>query len=82
MSTATPDVPAPEAPAPEAPAPEAPAPDALATGEREICRHFARFGKCRYGDRCRFEHVAREVSPGDQVSKDAGGLLGGDELAD
>ncbi|KAF4656038.1 hypothetical protein FOL47_009187 [Perkinsus chesapeaki] len=25
--------------------------------ERRVCTHFAKFGKCKYGDACHFEHV-------------------------
>ncbi len=25
--------------------------------KREICKHYAQFGTCKFGDQCRYEHV-------------------------
>ncbi|TFK67466.1 hypothetical protein BDN72DRAFT_879641 [Pluteus cervinus] len=37
---------------------------------QEVCRFFARRGRCRYGDECRFQHVASIVTPGVQAERD------------
>ena len=44
-----------------------------------LCRHWARKGRCDYGDRCRFRH---ERVPSDDPPSTSGGVEEGDATAD
>ena len=44
-----------------------------------LCRHWARKGRCDYGDRCRFRH---ERVPSDDPPSTSGGIEEGDATAD
>ncbi|KAJ5491508.1 hypothetical protein N7539_003075 [Penicillium diatomitis] len=48
-------------------------------GKKTVCRHFARTGRCKMGDRCRFSHEAGErgskTKPVEKEKKGRKGLL-------
>ena len=57
----------------------APDPPGTPPAMAPLCRHWARKGRCDYGDRCRFRH---ERVPSDDPPSTSGGVEEGDATAD
>ena len=57
----------------------APDPPGTPPAMAPLCRHWARKGRCDYGDRCRFRH---ERVPSDDPPSTSGGIEEGDATAD
>lgn len=44
--------------------------------KKGICKFFKKYGACRFGDKCKWQHV-RDKSPGGEANQDSGGGGGG-----